>query len=121
MSIKIYTTLNRHQFQTIINKPNISIIIFLNASWCKPCKSFKQYLYNKIGILKHFPQILFFDIDIDNPENIDIYSFLKSKKQVTGVPTLLYFTESIYSELCISGDNKRGLDNLFNKVIEQNK
>lgn len=118
MSIKIYTSLNRIQFQSIINKPNISILIFLNASWCKPCKSVKPFLYDKLIILKNFPQILFFDIDIDNPENIDIYSFFKSKKQLYGVPTLLYFTDSIYSEICVSGDNKGGIDDLFKKIIE---
>jgi thiol-disulfide isomerase/thioredoxin len=68
MSFKIYTTLNREQFQSIINKPNISILLFLNANWCKPCKSVKPFIYHKIMTLKNFPQILIFDIDIDNPE-----------------------------------------------------
>jgi thiol:disulfide interchange protein len=121
MSIKVYTTLNRNQFQTIIQKPNISVLIFLNAQWCNPCKSIKPYIYNKLLMLKQYPQIVIFDIDIDNPENRDIFSFFKTKKQLVGVPSLLYFKDSIYSELCVSGDNKKGVDDLFNKMLEQNK
>jgi thiol:disulfide interchange protein len=121
MSIQLYTTLNRNQFQSIIEKPNISILIFLNANWCSPCKQIKPFIYNRLNILKNFPQILFFDIDIDNPENRDIYSFFKTKKQLVGVPTLLYFKDSIYSESCVSGDNKKGVDDIFKLIIEQYK
>ena len=117
----MFTTLNRNQFQSIIDKPNISVLIFLNASWCNPCKSIKPYIYHKLGLLKNYPQILIFDLDIDHRENQDIYSFFKTKKQVIGVPSLLYFNDSIYSEFSISGDNKRGVDDVFNKIIEQNK
>jgi thiol:disulfide interchange protein len=117
----MYTTLNRHQFQSILQKPNISILIFLNAQWCNPCKSVKPYIYHKLRMLQQYPQIIIFDIDIDHPENRDLYSFFKTKKQLTGVPTLLYFKDSIYSELCVSGDNKKGVDDLFIKLLEQNK
>jgi thiol-disulfide isomerase/thioredoxin len=121
MSIQLYTTLNRNQFQSIIDKPNISVLVFLNAQWCGPCKSVKPFIYQRLSILKNYPQVIVFDIDIDQPENRDIYSFFKTKKQLTGVPTLLYFKDSIYSELCVSGDNKKGIDDLFLKIIEQNK
>lgn len=121
MSLQLFTTLNRTQFQSIIEKPNVSILIFLNASWCNPCKSIKPFIYERLSVLKNYPQILIFDIDIDNPENTDLYSFLKSKKQLIGVPTLLYFKDSIYSEMCVSGDNKKGVHDLFRKLIEENK
>lgn len=113
--MKIYTTLNRHDFQIILSKPNISIIIHLHAKWCGPCKIIEPYLKNKLPLLKNHPQILYFDLDVD--ENTDISSFLKSKKQYVGIPTLLYFKDSIYSELCVSGANKHGIDEFFNTII----
>lgn len=118
MSFQIYLSINRNQLHSIVEKQNISLIVFLNAKWCNPCKQIKPYIYSKLQLLKDYPQIMFADIDIDNPENRDLYSFLKSKKQLTGVPTLLYFTDSIYSELCISGNNKIGVDAFFTKILQ---
>ena len=87
---EIYTEVrDRDQFFAFL-KQNTGIMVFkFGADWCKPCQTIKddveQYFANTPD------NVLCFDLDID--ESFDLYAFLKSKKMVTGVPSILAYVK----------------------------
>ena len=116
-SKEIYTEVHdREEFLAIL-KENPGIMVFkFGADWCAPCQTIKddveQYFANTPD------NVLCFDLDID--ESFDLYAFLKSKKMVTGVPSILAYVkgnESFGSDFAYSfSGGKDALVNLFNTV-----
>ena len=104
--------------QQNLDKKNIIIVKF-TADWCGPCKNIKQTCDNYI---KNLPNsIKFFEIDID--ESIELYVFLKSKKQVNGIPAILaYYTgekDNYYlpDDSCIGG-NIKNVSDFFERCLK---
>ena len=65
------------------------IIIKFGASWCTSCKKIKSLCDECSNQLEK--NIMYFDIDIDN--NVELYTALKSKRMINGVPTLLSYVK----------------------------
>ena len=107
--------LNRINFMQLL-KQNDSIIIFkLGAKWCGPCKYINDHVINHVYNLNK--NIVYYDIDVD--KHPDLYSFLKSRKQLIGVPTLLAYyngNDSFSSDLSFSGSDLESLAVFFNKI-----
>ncbi len=116
-SKEIYTEVHdRDEFLAIL-KENPGIMVFkFGADWCAPCQTIKddveQYFANTPD------NVLCFDLDID--ESFDLYAFLKSKKMVTGVPSILAYikgNESFASDFAYSfSGGKDALVNFFDTV-----
>ena len=116
-SKEIYTEVHdRDQFLAIL-KENPGIMVFkFGADWCAPCQTIKddveQYFANTPD------NVLCFDLDID--ESFDLYAFLKSKKMVTGVPSILAYikgNESFASDFAYSfSGGKDALKTFFDTV-----
>ena len=63
------------------------IIIKLTAKWCNPCKIIEP---NVKTLFENMPNnVQCITIDIDN--SIDVYSFLKKKRVINGVPAILCY------------------------------
>ena len=107
---------DRESFQTILDENEGIIILKFGADWCAPCQTIKddveQYFANTPD------NVLCFDLDID--ESFDLYAFLKSKKMVTGVPSILAYikgNESFASDFAYSfSGGKDALVNFFDTV-----
>jgi thiol-disulfide isomerase/thioredoxin len=91
----IYTGLSIDQLMFILNNKfakteNMDkIIIKFTATWCNPCKKIKTLcdeLFQKTS-----ENTTCFNLDIDSEINAKLYSTLKAKKMIRGVPTLLGF------------------------------
>ena len=116
-SKEIFTEVHdREQFLAIL-KENPGIMVFkFGADWCAPCQTIKddveQYFANTPD------NVYCFDLDID--ESFDLYAFLKSKKMVTGVPSILAYikgNESFVSDFAYSfSGGKDALVNFFDTV-----
>ena len=114
---EIYTEVHdREEFLAIL-KENPGIMVFkFGADWCAPCQTIKddveQYFANTPD------NVLCFDLDID--ESFDLYAFLKSKKMVTGVPSILAYikgNESFASDFAYSfSGGKDPLKTFFDTV-----
>tara|TARA_X000000368_G_scaffold248017_1_gene195869 strand:+ start:322 stop:717 length:396 start_codon:yes stop_codon:yes gene_type:complete len=114
---EIYTEVHdREQFLDFL-KQNPGIMIFkFGADWCKPCQSIKD------DVEQHFANtpdnVLCFDLDID--DSFDLYAFLKSKKMVTGIPSILAYikgNETFVSDFAYSySGGKDALNVFFNTV-----
>lgn len=70
------------------------VIVKLGATWCNPCKIIEPVIYSWLNKLEH-EKIQRVVLDID--DCIDLYGFLKKKRVVRGVPTLLaYYKENTH-------------------------
>lgn len=88
-------------------KANEGVIIFkFSAGWCGPCSRIKPLVESWVERLKGTPTIQIVYVDID--ESIELYSFLKTKKRIRGVPTLLAYwkgnTNYIENDAVIGAD-----------------
>jgi len=103
---------NRQEFLEFLSRNTGMIVIRFSATWCKPCKKIKPIV--DCFFASSPPCVTCVDLDID--ENTDVYSFLKSKKMIYGVPTLMCYTsvnKSYIPDFSISGGAPEDLDNFF--------
>jgi thiol-disulfide isomerase/thioredoxin len=66
------------------NNPGMIVIKF-GATWCKPCKKVESLV--QTSMLKLPTNYKCFIIDID--ECFELYAFLKTKRMVNGIPSIL--------------------------------
>ena len=79
---------SRQEFSTILQKMTQHLfIIKLGAKWCRPCKTIAPIVDAFFGSSP--PTVLCADIDVD--ESVDVYSFLKSKRMVNGIPAMVCY------------------------------
>ena len=107
---------DRTAFLTLL-KQNKGLMIFkFTADWCKPCKSIKNHVNSCVSMLPM--SVTCCDIDID--DSFDLYAFLKSKKQVSGIPCLLAYKQgnvSFASDISVSGSNIENINHFFGSVL----
>lgn len=70
-----------------------ALVIKFGADWCGPCKKIEQLVNKRMAEFPSTIQGAIIDID----ENFEIYSFLKSKRQVNGVPVLLCYKKGNFN------------------------
>lgn len=100
-------------FNVLKNNPGLVIVKF-GAKWCKPCKTISYQVEQFFATSP--PEVICCDIDID--VSTDLYSFLKSKKMVNGVPTLLCYkkgNQTFISDDSVSGANATELHQFFTR------
>jgi thiol-disulfide isomerase/thioredoxin len=74
-------------FQKVLNENQNKVFIKFSANWCGPCKAIKPIVDQWIP---KFPaDCVFHEIDID--ESLELYSFMKTKKMVNGIPAILCY------------------------------
>mgnify|MGYP006268559793 CR=1 FL=1 len=108
-------TITRDVFASMLLENKTVYIFYFTATWCKPCQSIKDYLSKKVPTLDN---IHFVVVDID--VHFDVYSYLRTKKQIVGVPSFLAYkagNTSFASDLYISGTNIAQLDCFFEECM----
>ena len=89
--------MKREDFLTMLQKKENNTVVFFTATWCKPCQKVKSRVLELSGQY----DIAFVQLDFD--EDSDVYSLLKSKKQVNGVPSLLAYKKNNVSPIADFG------------------
>ena len=86
----ISTIETRDKFLAILKDMNPGIFILkLGAKWCGPCKKIAPIVDAFFGSSPN--TVLCADIDVD--ECFNLYSFLKNKRMVNGIPALLCYAK----------------------------
>lgn len=107
----------RKDLMNILSKNPGLIFLKLGATWCKPCELINDIVdetFNKMPT-----NVLCFKIDVD--ESFDLYAFLKTKKMVQGIPTILCYykdNESYVPDDSVSGTDTNLLHNFFKQSLE---
>ena len=76
----------QHFAQLLNDNPGIFIIKF-GAEWCGPCKKIEKQVDNFMNQMPDNIACAIIDID----DCFELYAFLKNKKMVTGIPTVLAY------------------------------
>ena len=111
-------TITRDVFATMLLENKGIYIFYFTASWCKPCQSIKGYLEKTIVTLGEGIEFIVIDIDV----HLDLYSYLRTKKQIVGVPSFLCYKKgntTFASDMYISGTNTHQLECFFDDCMEQ--
>ena len=108
---------NRNDFMSALKVNPGVIIIKFGAKWCAPCKTIQETVYKNFQTMPE--NVICADIDID--ENFDVYTFLKSKRMVNGIPAVLAYYKDNTSYIpteCVMGGNIPELQQLFNNCLQ---
>ena len=106
---------SREEFQDLLNENNKIIVFKFGAPWCRPCQAIKSHVKECASKLPN--DICCLELDVD--DSFDLYAYLKSKKQVNGIPCLLAYKEgntSFAPDLSISGSNLENITLFFNNL-----
>tara|TARA_A100001011_G_C13984805_1_gene704823 strand:+ start:337 stop:753 length:417 start_codon:yes stop_codon:yes gene_type:complete len=108
---------NRNEFLNALQVNPGVIILKFGAEWCGPCKTIESLVYENFQTMPE--NVICADIDID--QNFDIYTFLKSKRMVNGIPAILAYysdnTSYVPSDSVIGADISQ-IQNLFNGCLK---
>ena len=115
-SKEIITSLDRKEFMDLVKDNKGLIIIKFTASWCGPCKTIAPFVNDQF---KKTPEsVTCANIDVD--DNFDIFAYMKSKKMVKGVPTILAYkkdNKTFAPDFSVSGSDKDELINFFRQCV----
>lgn len=106
--------------QLLSNNPG-AIIVFLNASWCAPCKKIKPLMNYWFNIIESkTSNIVCCNLDVD--ANIKLYAMYKRYRKISGIPSILIYypnTEILENNICISGPTIDDINKLFNGLLDK--
>lgn len=107
--------MNRDDFTNVLKENEGVLIVKFTADWCPPCKRIKVQVDKEVATLP--PHCKFLELDVD--KHFDVYSYMKSKKQVVGIPAILAYKRgsTCYADASVSGSDPEHIANFF-KVVK---
>jgi hypothetical protein len=117
--LPIVTVINdRTHFVEILQTNPGAVVIKFGANWCGPCKMIENQVHMLMNMMPNNVQSIIVDVD----ECVDLYSFLKSKKMVIGIPVILVYYKGnlnyIPDDRVVGADSNQ-INILFNKVVDR--
>jgi thioredoxin 1 len=105
---------DRAQFLELLKYNKGLILIKFGATWCKPCQVIKPIVE---GFFASSPdEVMCCDIDVD--QHFDIYSFLKTKRMVNGIPVIFCYKKGnlgFAPDDSVTGADPADLDAFFKR------
>lgn len=105
--------MRRSEFFSKLSENKSVIVIFFTGKNCVPCEKVKPYVKEMMKVTSY--EI----ICLDREEDSDLYSAMKAKGQLKGVPSLLAYKKennSIIADLSISGSNMNEVESFFDQL-----
>ena len=93
------------------------VIVKFTADWCGPCKTIKNDVDKMFNKLPSCVQACNLDVD----DNFDLYANMKRLKQLSGIPTIMYFNKgntTYIPDLTVEGTDMDKIKNLFALAIK---
>ncbi len=110
--------IDKETFKKLIEENSGKIIFKFTATWCAPCKKSAPFVNEKIKLLPE--EIKYYEIDID--ESLDVYGMLKTKRVLSGVPSLICYYEenkSIWPDEAISSSSEEQISYFFDTILSE--
>jgi thiol-disulfide isomerase/thioredoxin len=109
---------DRNHFVELLQKNPGAIVIKFGAIWCGPCKLIENKVNTLMNMMPDRVQCVIVDVD----ECVDLYSFLKTKKMVNGIPVILVYYKGnlnyIPDDRVVGADTNQ-IVKLFNNVVDK--
>lgn len=102
--------------QKILQNNPGKVILKFTAKWCNPCKKIENHVQQWVDKLPNTIQTVIVDID----DCRDVYAFYKSKKMLSGVPTLLMYQQNNLDytfDDSVCGSDQVQYDLFFNRIV----
>jgi len=121
-SLPILTQLNTLQDfkDCLLNNPG-AFILKLGADWCGPCRRIESFVQSCMSQAPDNVQCAIINVD----EAVELYSFLKAKRMVNGIPVILVYYKgnlNYVPDAAVVGDNLNQIASVFQKCYaEANK
>jgi len=105
-------------FNQLLNA-NVGILIFkFGATWCGPCKAIERALNSLFPQMPNNVQSFIIDID----QSSELYSALKNKRVLNGVPAVIAYysgNRSLYPDDMTMGSDLNQLNLFFERSYKQ--
>ena len=105
---------NRDEFLRLLKVNTGLVIVKLGATWCGPCRQIAHIVEGFFASSP--PEVICADIDVD--ESIDLYSYLKQRRMVNGIPVILMYKRgniSFAPDDSVTGSDPAQLDAFFKR------
>jgi thioredoxin 1 len=105
---------SRDEFLELLKVNPGLIIVKLGATWCGPCKRIAHIV--EAFFASSPASVICADIDVD--ESFDLYSFLKHKRMVNGIPAILCYKRGnvgFAPDDMVTGASPNDLDAFFKR------
>ena len=106
---------DRNAFLKLLSENRGVVIFKYTADWCKPCQSIKTQVDSHFKNISN-SSVLCFEVNID--ECNDLFAFMKTKKMMKGIPTLMAYKKgntSFVPDDSISGADIGGVNFFFER------
>jgi thiol:disulfide interchange protein len=120
MAVIKYFIGKRAEFVELLKAKQTHFILVFQTCWCTLCKTprYQEFIQTRLMTLPDNYTLYVLDAD----EFSDVFSFLKSKKMVVGVPTILFYHRdnvTYVPDESISGINAGHLESFYNQIQRQ--
>jgi thiol:disulfide interchange protein len=102
-------------FDSLNNNPGLIIVKF-GADWCGPCKLIEADVHQCFESMPDTVQCAIIDVD----KSFDLYAFMKTKKIVKGIPTILCYHKNnthYAPDDVVVGSNKLDVRDFFKRCL----
>lgn len=99
------TTRQAYQRRITVENPGI-VVIKWGATWCKPCQRIAPLVH--AWFAEAPANVRCYEMDVD--DDFDVFAWLKSRRVVQGVPTLLCYEQTADESAWVPCDSVSGAD-----------
>ena len=116
----ITSTVSNQDFSKLLQENPGMVIAKFGAEWCGPCKRIEELVNKCMDQMPNSIQCLIIDVD----ESFELYAFLKSKKIVTSLPTIVCYekgnTSYVPNDVVVGADPSQ-VNIFFGKAFTKGK
>ena len=118
---QIITVLTPNDLKSIQSKCKDKILVIkYTASWCGPCKTIKPMIEEYFSSMPD--NVLCADLDVDDEDNMDLYSVFHKKRMLSGIPAIFVFYGDVEKDFwyvpdeTVCGSDIQQINSLFSRI-----